>query len=383
MRRAPTTPIRVLGLTAVAALALTTTQAHAAPTATVRATAANPTVLLGGLNAARAVDVEPSGDLIGAGVGRGGVPTLARYLTSGPRKGSLVRIASLPDVPSDVAAGPAGSIWVLFGAAPEEGPPPAGSPARTLYRYRPGATPSLTRVADLGAYAAAHPDPYDLEDNPADSNPYGLAALPDGGVLVADAAANALVRVTASGVVSTVARLPVQVVSTAEATALGIPGLPPALPAEAVPTSVVVGPDGNWYVGELKGFPFQPGTSKVWKIRAGSRDLRPTPASRFATSGAGVYADGLTSIVDLAVGRSGATYALEFARDGVGAAEAAPPDGPPVPAVLLEQLRGVRTEIGFGTMFLPGSVATDRVSGAVYVTDLFLVPGQGRLLRVE
>jgi len=389
MRRAPTTPIRVLGLTAVAALALTTTQAHAAPTARTQTTAAaraaavDTTVLLGGLNSARAVDVEPSGNLIGAGLGRGGVPTLARYYTSGPRAGNLVRIASLPDVPSDVAAGPAGSIWVLFGGTPEEGPPPAGSPARTLYRYQPGASPALTMVADLGAYAAAHPDPYDLEGNPADSNPYGLAALPGGGVLVADAAANALVRVSTSGTVSTVARFPVQVVSTAEATALGTPGLPPTLPAEAVPTSVVVGPDGNWYVGELKGFPFQPGTSKVWKIRAGSKNLRPTPTSRFSTSGAAVYADGLTSIVDLAVGRSGATYALEFAKDGVGAVEAAPPDAPPVPAVLLKQLRGVRTEIGFGSLFLPGSVATDKVTGAVYVTDLFLVPGQGRLLRLE
>lgn len=347
--------------------------------------AASPTVLLNGLTFARALAVEPSGSLIGAGIDSHGVPTLARYLTSGPRAGNLVRLANLPvDPPTDVAPGPNGSIWVLFGAPLQEGPQPANSPAGKLYRWSPRTTPSLTLVADVSAYAAAHPDPGDLENNPTDSNPYGLAALANGGVLVADAAANALFRVSGSGHVSTVARFPTQVVSTAEATSLGIPGLPPFLPAEAVPTSVVVGPDGNWYVGELKGFPFQPATSKVWRIRAGAHDLSPTPSSNFGRDGVSVYTDGLTSIVDLEIGRDNSAYVLEFARDGVGTAEAAGPSNPPPPAVLLRQSgRGHRTEIATGAIHLPGSVAADVRSGAVYVTDLFLAPGAGRLLRVR
>jgi hypothetical protein len=37
-------------------------------------------------------------------------------------------------------------------------------------------------------------------------------------------------------------------------------------PAQAVPTSVVLGPDGAYYVGLLGGFPFAPGTSPVYRI---------------------------------------------------------------------------------------------------------------------
>ncbi len=287
-------------------------------------------------------------------------------------------------MPNDVAAGANGTIWMVFSPAPEEGPAPAGPAAGKLYRYTPGAAPSLSSVADIAAYAAAHPDPTNADGGPAgESNPYGLAALPNGGVLVADAAANSLLRVSASGSISTVARFPVQVISTAPATELGIPDLPPELPAEAVPTSVVVGPDGNYYVGELKGFPFTPGTSRVWKIRAGSTDLFPTATSSFARDGAAVHADGLTSIIDIAVGKGGASYALQFAEAGVLAVEAGDPAAPPPPAVLVKQVGTTRSEVGTGSIFLPGSVATNRSTGAVYVTDFQLAPGAGRLLRVE
>ena len=49
--------------------------------------------------------------------------------------------------------------------------------------------------------------------------------------------------------------------------------LPPAgtpIPSEAVATSVTVGSDGYWYVGELRGFPATPGTSQIWKIKPGT-----------------------------------------------------------------------------------------------------------------
>lgn len=138
MRRAPTTPIRVLGLTAVAAPALTTTQAHAVPTArpqtttAARAAAIDPTVLLGGLNSARSADVEPSGNVIGAGVGRGGVPTLARHHTSGRRNRNPSASPASPMCPRTLPPDRPARIWTLFGAPPEQGPPPGGSPARTL-----------------------------------------------------------------------------------------------------------------------------------------------------------------------------------------------------------------------------------------------------------
>ncbi len=42
--------------------------------------------------------------------------------------------------------------------------------------------------------------------------------------------------------------------------------------AEAVPTTVTFGPGGDIYVGQLKGFPFRPGTSNVWRIDADAAD---------------------------------------------------------------------------------------------------------------
>ena len=38
---------------------------------------------------------------------------------------------------------------------------------------------------------------------------------------------------------------------------------------QSVPTSVIVGPDGALYVGELTGVPFRAGTARVWRVAAG------------------------------------------------------------------------------------------------------------------
>jgi hypothetical protein len=68
------------------------------------------------------------------------------------------------------------------------------------------------RVAGVGEfdfdYAAAHPDPGNPEYAPGDANPFGLAAGPDGGLYVVDAASNTLDFVTSSGQVSVLAFVP-------------------------------------------------------------------------------------------------------------------------------------------------------------------------------
>jgi hypothetical protein len=38
------------------------------------------------------------------------------------------------------------------------------------------------------------------------------------------------------------------------------------IPAQAVTPSVAIGPDGAYYIGELKGFPAPTGESRVWRI---------------------------------------------------------------------------------------------------------------------
>ncbi|MGI9609186.1 MAG: ScyD/ScyE family protein, partial [Acidimicrobiia bacterium] len=63
----------------------------------------------------------------------------------------------------------------------------------------------------------------------------------------------------------------------------------------SVPTSVAVGPDGYYYVGELTGFPGPTGESSIWRVH---------PNASSAQCGASpdcvkVFDGGFTSIVDL------------------------------------------------------------------------------------
>jgi hypothetical protein len=221
-----------------------------------------------------------------------------------------------------IAAGPWGTVWLLTGGGPppeeESAAPrslgadevPEGPLPGTLYKWRHG-WDHPKPVADIAGYQAEDPDPYDQEGFPEDSNPFGLAALRDGSVLVADAAGNDLLRVWPGhhgkdAHIVTVARLKPRLVEVPE----GLPDLPPEeggpLPpagtpilSEAVATSVAVGADGYWYVGELRGFPATPETSQVWRIKPGSRDAVCDPDHPWRAD-CKRFADGLTSIIDLA-----------------------------------------------------------------------------------
>lgn len=334
-------------------------------------------VALAGLSDNKPVNPGYNGNLIFGSTLANGRGALQEYVTHGRHKGSTHTITTFATAPSDVTTAGNGAYWILFGAPPEEGPPPSGAPARVLYKWAP-VRHALRKVADLGAYAVAHPDPYDLEDNPGDSNPYGLAALGDGSVLVADAAANAVRRVSPSGTIQTVVHLPVQTISTG---AIGDPSLPSSLPAEAVPTSVAVGPDGAWYVAELKGFPFAPGASRIWRIKPGTQDVTCDPTAA-KTADCSLYVSSLTSIIDITFGQH-ALYVLELAKNGVGAIEGGDPNSPPPPGVLLKLQGGKRTEFAKGQITLPGGVSVNPVGKGLYVTDFQLVPHAGRLLKIN
>ena len=335
-------------------------------------------VLAEGLTGNKALGLALDGSLLIGGANDDGTGVLQRYARYGKSAGTVTTLAQLPAQPSDV--GPAGrkAAWVLFGAVapPEEGQPPStAAPANRLYRWTPS---GLAEIADLGAYAAAHPDPADLESNPGDSNAYGLQALFDGSVLVADAAANSLLRVWPDGRIVTVARFPVQSISTSH---IPDPTFPPELPAEAVPTTVALGRDGSWYVGELKGFPFTPGTSKVWKIKPGSKDVTCDAAA--PTRACSVYQDGLTSIIDMTFDLRGRLSVLELAKGGVLAVEGGDPGAPTPPGALIRiDRQGNRTELAEGQIVLPGGIVPDLFCRALYVTDNQLIPGAGRLLRI-
>ena len=61
-----------------------------------------------------------------------------------------------------------GTIWLLTGgASPDE---PAADNGATLFKWKPGWAAPVA-FADIAGYQRSDPDPYDLEDLPADSNP--------------------------------------------------------------------------------------------------------------------------------------------------------------------------------------------------------------------
>jgi hypothetical protein len=285
-----------------------------------------------------------------------------------------------------IAKGPHGSVYILTGAAggpPEEGAEPVPEEvveaSTTLFKWKRGWDEPRV-VADIGAYQATDPDPNDQEDLPEDSNPFGVVALRNGNVLVADAAGNDLLRVTPRGHVSTVAVLKPRVVEAPEGA--GPPAGTP-MTAEAVATSVTVGSDGYFYVGELRGFPGTPETSQIWRIKPGSTDAVCDPEKPWKGA-CKRYADGLTSIVDLAPGRHGSIYAVTLSKLSWLAIE--PPEGEePVEGAEIGGLFKVSRwghhvrELAEGQLVLPSGVDTDR-RGGVYVTSPIF--GEGSLLMV-
>jgi hypothetical protein len=131
---------------------------------------------------------------------------------------------------------------------------------------------------DLAAYeVSANPD----GSSPPDSQPYGLLATP-GATIATDAGGNDLLRVAANGSISTLAVFPSRSNSSR-----GI---------DSVPTSVAVGPDGAYYVGELASF--APGQANVWRVVPGEA---PT-----------IYKTGFTTIIDITFDSDGNLYVLEF-----------------------------------------------------------------------
>src|SRR5262249_42213396 len=121
-------------------------------------------------------------------------------------------------------------------------------------------------VMDLATYEQ-HVNPVDDPN----SDPTGLAKGPKGSWLAVDSGGNDLLGFTPKSV-GTVPKFK-------DRKAKG-------QPYESVPTDVVKGPDGAYYVSELTGFPFATGAARIWRVKPGHK---PT-----------VWASGLTNVTSLA-----------------------------------------------------------------------------------
>ncbi|MFL5608503.1 MAG: ScyD/ScyE family protein [Gemmatimonadaceae bacterium] len=222
------------------------------------------------------------------------------------------------------------ATWTQFARlvriAPSALTPGRGKPAARVWDF----------VADLGQYEIdANPDCGDI-----DSNPFGVLAEP-GGVIVADAGGNALVRSSPSGKLSTFAAF-------WNNTTVPGPGCPPGATRDFVPTSIITGPDGAYYIGHLNGLTILPGSSSVWRMERGG-----VPE---------VYRTGFTWIIALAFDPSGNLWVLQHS------------DGPNTNSggsLIRVAPDGTHTTVA-SNLPRPGGLAVDE-NGAVYVS---MVPGQ-------
>ncbi len=296
----------------------------------------------------------PDGSLLVADAGQG--------IVDGD-DGSLV--ASLPGI-NDVDAVSDSEQWaVASGEAGEQ----------KLYKVVNGVA---AEFADILAF--------ELEKNPHpatnESNAFDVTDLGRGEALVADSAGNTLLEVRRFGSVKLVAVFPDELVSTDNAKKIfGCPagppmicGLPSEIPAESVPTGVAIGPDGGFYVGELKGFPAPIGESRIWKIRPNARNVRcGKEPGRCA-----VALDGFTSIIDLAFGPDGYLYVAQIDDASF---------------LAMEQMQGVGgsvqrcnvaakvcTKVASGLPMLT-SIAF-RGDGSLWGTTWALVPGMGDAVQI-
>jgi hypothetical protein len=209
----------------------------------------------------------------------------------------------------------------------------------------------LRAVADISAYeAATNPDGGEF-----DSNPNSVTSK-WGRLFVVDAGGNSLLRVHRSGEISTVAVFPDRLVTPPPGM-----GLPDPFPMQAVPTNVVVGPDGALYVSQLTGFPFPPGAANIYRVERGSAPE--------------IYASGLTNVTDLAFDRHGNLYVVEIAANGLAS-------GDPTGALIKIRPDGSRENVLSEGLVNPYGVAIDR-RGDIYVSNHGASAGLGEVLRLS
>lgn len=326
-------------------------------------------IIASGLNNPRQLSFSPTGDLYIAESGTGGDgPCIVGG--EGPAcfglTGSVTRVhngtqsrvlTGLPSVAAEDgtnAAGPADiqvtgvkkyALSIGLGANPSERAklPASAQSLATLQTGMFGG--SMSTLANLGAYEAkANPD-----GGLPDSNPVGITRF-QGGYLAADAGANAVNQVRPNGSVTTTAVFP--------DTLAPVPGAPAGtmMPMQAVPTSVVVGPDDALYISQLTGYPFPRGGSTIWRVVPGSA---PT-----------VYATGLTNVTDLAF-NGNQLYAVQIASQGLLA------QGPIGSLVKVDAGSTSPTPV-VEQMFAPYGIAIR--DGKAYVSVCAVCPGGGAVM---
>ena len=305
----------------------------------------SPVLVLGGLDAPRGIALGPNGEVYVADSGSAGQPGSGRLVRVTPDGASSTLLAGATNATAD----PHGQTYnfglsdvalsgdrLLFTVGVGSSVPGQVGPNRLL-RLEPGGRPA--DLFDLERFEQEH----DPDGRGAGSNATGIAVAPDGTTWVGDAGGNWVARLGADG------------------TVLSLVALPADGDAEAVPTGMAIGPDGDLYVALFRCRVPATGQGAVARVRSdGSFSL---------------VATALTGPIDVAFGPEGALYILEFASDY------APDTGR-----LLRVGSGATTDVLLDGLNYPTSFAVDG-AGRVYVTQMSAVaggsPGTGRLVRFD
>jgi glucose/arabinose dehydrogenase len=179
---------------------------------------------------------------------------------------------------------------------------------------------------------------------------------------VADAGGNDLLKVDRTGKISTLAVFPDRMVDAPAF--LGMPA-GSTIPMQSVPNSVARGKHGEYYVGELTGFPFPAGAARVYVVRD-TANARPE-----------VFADGFTNIIDVTTDKDGNLYVLEIARDGLLAADENSPTG----RLTRISADGERTVLMTDGLVAPTGLAIGH-DNALYVSNYGVFAGSGEVIRI-
>jgi len=216
----------------------------------------------------------------------------------------------------------------------------------------------VSLVADLWRFERNN-NPDGKVGNPLiDSNPVDVNAS-RGRLLVADAGGNTVLEISRHGHIRVLSLFP----------NVPTPGPDGAvIPMNAVPTGIVAGPDGAYYMSQLTGFPFPIGGAKIFRI---------DPRTGLYTT----YASGFTNAMDLDFGPNGTLYVLEIDHDSL-----FPPVGPSTDGAIWAVPPGGgtprRIELPAHTLTEPGGLA---VAGKrkLVVSNHGREAGEGEVLEIS
>jgi hypothetical protein len=214
----------------------------------------------------------------------------------------------------------------------------------------------LHLVADFARFEATHNPDHGAGASAGEaieSDPYAVAAY-GGGFVVADAAGNDLLQVTADGQIRVLAVFPIQ----HETTKAGKKSTRVAV--QSVPTSIAVSRSGVIYVSELSGYPFDRGYARIWRVVPGHR--------------ATVYARGFTCISSIALDREGRLLVLEIDRNGLLDSKASG-------ELIRIDADNNRAVVATTGLVSPTGVAV-APNGAIYISNYGTSPDAGEVVRL-